>query len=71
MTRELTDELRKSRTVDWQHKASARAGMRRLVKKLLKKYQYPLEGMEDAIATVLKQCEMWADNELPCRDSFC
>ncbi|MDO4571532.1 MAG: DUF3387 domain-containing protein, partial [Planctomycetia bacterium] len=61
MTRELTDELRKSRTVDWQKKESARAGMRRLVKKLLKKYQYPPEGMEDAITTVLRQCELWAD----------
>ena len=62
MTRELTDLLRKNRTIDWQKKESARAGMRRLVKKLLKKYKYPPEGMEDAIATVIGQCEMWADN---------
>ncbi len=62
MTRELTDLLRKSRTIDWQKKDSARAGMRRMVKKLLKKYKYPPEGMEDAIATVIGQCEMWTDN---------
>jgi type I restriction enzyme R subunit len=62
MTRELTDMLRKNRTIDWQKKESARAGMRRMVKKLLKKYKYPPEGMEDAIATVIGQCEMWADN---------
>jgi type I restriction enzyme R subunit len=62
MTRELTDMLRKNRTIDWQKKESARAGMRRMVKKLLKKYEYPPEGMEDAIATVIGQCEMWADN---------
>lgn len=62
MTRELTDLLRKSRTIDWQKKESARAGMRRMVKKLLKKYKYPPEGMEDAIATVIGQCEMWTDN---------
>ena len=61
MTRELTDLLRKSRTIDWQKKESARAGMRRMVKKLLKKYKYPPEGMDDAIATVIGQCEMWAD----------
>lgn len=60
MTRELTDMLRKNRTIDWQKKESARAGMRRMVKKLLKKYRYPPEGMEDAIATVIGQCEMWA-----------
>jgi type I restriction enzyme R subunit len=62
MTHELTDLLRKNRTIDWQKKESARAGMRRMVKKLLKKYEYPPEGMEDAITTVIGQCEMWADN---------
>ena len=62
MTRELTDMLRKNRTIDWQKKESARAGMRRMVKKLLRKYKYPPEGMEDAIATVIGQCEMWTDN---------
>jgi type I restriction enzyme R subunit len=62
MTRELTDLLRKHRTIDWQKKESARAGMRRMVKRLLKKYKYPPEGIEDAIATVIGQCEMWADN---------
>ena len=62
MTRELADMLRKNRTIDWQKKESARAGMRRMVKKLLKKYKYPPEGLEDAIATVIGQCEMWTDN---------
>ncbi|HAT53787.1 MAG TPA: type I restriction endonuclease subunit R, partial [Lactobacillus sp.] len=61
LTHELTDMLRKSRTVDWQKKQSARAGMRRLVKKLLRKYKYPPEGMEDAIQTVVQQAEMWTD----------
>ena len=62
ITHELTDLLRKSRTIDWQQKESARAKMRRMVKKLLQKYKYPPEGMEDAIATVIGQCEMWVDN---------
>jgi type I restriction enzyme R subunit len=62
MTRALTEMLRKSRTIDWQKKESARAGMRRMVKKLLRKYKYPPEGMEDAIATVIGQCEMWTDH---------
>jgi type I restriction enzyme R subunit len=62
MTRELSDMLRRNRTIDWQKKESARAGMRRMVKKLLRKYKYPPEGMEDAIATVIGQCEMWTDN---------
>ncbi len=62
MAHELTNMLRKNRTIDWQKKESTRAGMRRMVKKLLKKYKYPPEGMEDAVATVIGQCEMWTDN---------
>ena len=61
ITKELTDLLRKNRTIDWQKKESARAGMRRLVKRLLKKHKYPPEGMEDAVQTVMSQCEMWTD----------
>ena len=61
ITKELTDLLRKSRTIDWQKKESARAGMRRLVKRLLKKHKYPPEGMEDATQTVIQQCELWTD----------
>jgi len=63
MTRELTEKLRRNRTIDWQKKESARAGMRRMVRKLLKKHNYPPEGMEDAILTVIGQCEMWTDNQ--------
>lgn len=61
ITKELTDLLRKNRTIDWQKKESARAGMRRLVKRLLKKHKYPPEGMEDAVQMVISQCEMWTD----------
>ena len=63
MTRELTEMLRKNRTIDWQRKESARAGMRRLVKRLLKKYHYPPEEADYALDIVLKQCEEWSDNE--------
>jgi len=62
ITKELTESLRQSRTVDWEKKESARAGMRRMVKRLLRKYKYPPEGMEDALKTVISQCEMWTDN---------
>lgn len=64
ITKELTELLRKNRTIDWQKKESARAGMRRLVKRLLKSHHYPPEGMDDAIQTVMSQCEMWTDNVL-------
>ena len=62
MTRELTEMLRKNRTIDWQKKETARAGMRKMVKRLLKKYKYPPEQYENAIEIVMSQCEMWTDN---------
>lgn len=61
LTRELTDMLRKNRTIDWQKKETARASMRKMVKRLLKKYKYPPEEYETAINTVISQCEMWTD----------
>ena len=63
ITKELADELRKSRTVDWQKRESARSGMRMIIKRLLKKHRYPPEGMDDAVETVMTQCELWADNQ--------
>ena len=62
LTRELTNQLRRSRTIDWQEKESARAKMRLMVKKLLKKYHYPPEEAKNAMETVIKQCELWTDN---------
>jgi type I restriction enzyme R subunit len=61
ITKELTEELRKNRTIDWQKKESARALMRTKIKRLLKKYHYPPEEEQNAMDTVLKQCEQWAD----------
>ena len=61
ITKDLTETLRKNKTVDWQKKESARARMRMLIKKLLKKHKYPPEGMEDAVQVVMTQCELWTD----------
>lgn len=62
ITKELTLMLSKSRTVDWQKKEQARANMRSMVKRLLKKYKYPPEGQEEAVDVVISQCELWTDN---------
>ena len=62
ITKELADTLRKNRTIDWQKRDSARAKMRMMIKKLLKKHKYPPEGMDDAVQTVMSQCELWTDN---------
>ena len=62
ITRELAEALRKNQTIDWQKRESARAKMRMMIKKLLKKHKYPPEGMDDAVQTVMQQCELWTDN---------
>ena len=62
ITKELTETLRKNKTIDWQKRESARAKMRMVIKKLLKKHKYPPEGMEYAVQTVMEQCELWTDN---------
>lgn len=62
LTKELTEMLRKNRTIDWQKKETARATMRKMVKRLLKKHRYPPEDYDFAINTVISQCELWTDN---------
>lgn len=54
---ELTDIVRKSKTIDWERKESARAKMRLAVKRLLKKYKYPPEEEEEALDIVIRQAE--------------
>ena len=63
ITKELADTLRKNKTIDWQKRERARAKMRIMIKKLLKKHRYPPEGMDDAVQTVMTQCELWTDNQ--------
>ena len=63
LTKELTDTLRKNRTIDWQERNDARAKMRMMIKRLLKKYKYPPKGIDDAVQTVIAQCELWTDNQ--------
>ena len=65
MAHELTDLIRKSRTVDWDKKESARAYMRTQVKHLLRKYKYPPEQAKSAIDVVIKQAELMSANILP------
>ena len=62
ITKELAEALRNNRTIDWQKRDSARAKMRMMIKKLLKKHKYPPDGMDDAVQTVMLQCELWTDN---------
>ena len=69
LTRELTEMLRRNRTIDWQKKETARAQMRKMVKRLLKKYKYLPEDYDFAINTVISQCELWTDNVEPQKEA--
>lgn len=64
ISRELTLTMQRSATIDWQRKESARAGMRRAIKRLLKKYKYPPDEIPEAMNTVMAQCELWADMKI-------
>jgi type I restriction enzyme R subunit len=59
---ELVEIIRRNVTIDWTVKESARAKLRTLVKRLLRKYDYPPDKQEKATETVLEQAE------LLCRD---
>ena len=61
LAHELTDKLRKSATIDWQKRETARARMRLLVKVLLTKYKYPPDKQPDAVEKVIEQAELYAD----------
>ena len=62
LAHELTETVRKNRTVDWEKKESARAFMRREIKRLLRKYHYPPEKADNAVQTVVKQAELMSEN---------
>ena len=54
---ELLTSLRENISVDWAHRDSARARMRVLVKRILRKYGYPPDLQDAAVQTVLQQAE--------------
>lgn len=62
LAHELTETVRKNRTVDWDKKESARAFMRREIKRLLRKYHYPPTNADEAVQTVVLQAELMGDN---------
>ncbi len=66
IAKELTDILRKNVSIDWTQRESARARLRTMVKRLLRKHGYPPDKQERATATVMEQaerlCETWAED---------
>ena len=55
---ELITQVRKSVTIDWNLRETARARIRVLVKRILNKWGYPPDLQEDAVKTVLMQAEL-------------
>ncbi|MVF24614.1 type I restriction endonuclease subunit R [Methylocaldum sp. BRCS4] len=55
---ELMTSIKKNVSVDWMHREAARARIRVLVKKILRKYGYPPDLQDSAVQTVLQQAEV-------------
>ena len=65
IARELVRTVRANVTIDWTLRENVRANLRRLVKRILRKYGYPPDKQESATRTVLEQAEVlsagWAE----------
>lgn len=57
IAQELTRSIKNNITIDWSVRKSAQAGMRRIIKRLLKKYDYPPKQAEEALDIVMRQAE--------------
>lgn len=62
IAQELTIAIKRNITIDWSVRKSAQAGMRRIIKRLLKKYGYPPEQAKSALKTVMRQAELMCGN---------
>jgi hypothetical protein len=65
IAQELLQVVRNSATVDWTVRENARAQLRVLVKRVLRKHRYPPDRQDQAAQRVLKQAEalsqLWAE----------
>ncbi|MCY8807977.1 type I restriction endonuclease subunit R [Bacillus atrophaeus] len=59
---ELTAAIKRNISIDWHIRSSAQAGMRRIIKRLLKKYDYPPKQVKHALEVVMRQAELMCDN---------
>lgn len=53
----ITEQLRKSTTVDWQVRDSVRAKLRNLVRRALRRWKYPPDKADEAIELCMRQAE--------------
>ena len=64
IAKELTRAIQKNITIDWSVRKSAQAGMRKIIRRLLKKYDYPPEQAKKALETVMRQAEKMCSNQM-------
>ena len=64
IAKELTRAIQKNITIDWSVRRSAQAGMRKIIRRLLKKYDYPPEHAKKALETVMRQAEKMCINQM-------
>lgn len=60
LTHELVEVIKSNAKLDWTRKETVRAAMRANVKRLLRKYKYPPDRQESAVALVIEQAELFA-----------
>ena len=67
IAQDVARKLRENLSVDWQNRESVQAKLRIAVRNTLRKYKYPPDGQEEAIALVLEQAkelgQAWADEQ--------
>ena len=62
IARELVETVRNNVTIDWTLRENVRANLRRLVKRTLRRHNYPPDKQEKATRTVLEQAEVLSDS---------
>lgn len=58
----ITEQLRKSTTVDWQVRESVRARLRILVRRTLQRYKYPPDRAKEAVELIMQQAEVLSND---------
>lgn len=70
IAQELTDSIRRNVTIDFNVRSQAQAAMRKSIRRLLKKYDYPPEQAKNALEVVMKQVELMCSSEASTYDSM-
>jgi len=63
IAREVAETVRGNTTIDWQHREQARAKLRSLVKRVLRRHGYPPDKQESATLLVIEQAEFFGTEE--------